>query len=352
MIDNDFLLDEDDELEDGFDSSGLESEDEEDEDSGSREKSGPKLDSSVYEGRLSSLELDYIKLYDTISKSEDIKEACTYIVSANPTHTSSMTINFVIKEMFQLQGHHRMQSTLYSPTGLMSSDELAAVTGEEEDLDFNTQYAEEARDLITRFIGYLAGRDLSDESINSQRRKRRQIPAFLIFLFSAGMYDLIMDCPTLPEYYQNQIKEAFKRINQSKHDVVEELAQEYERRGREKVAQRVRDLGLSWFDKEPAEVKAAAQFRDLNITEDDIDTYRMYRGKFTNISKAITLDTISNLIDVAIDPERGIYEKLKDKTRTEAINDVKAEYKRFVDREDPSKSEIASKVIFKTLRED
>lgn len=350
MIDNDFLLDEDDDLNDGFDASDISSDDDQEDDS-SKEKSGPKLDSSVYEGRMSSLELDYIKLYDTISKSEDIKEACTYIVGANPAHTSSMTIGYIIKDMFQLQGHHRMQSTLYSPTSLMSAEDVATVFGEEEDQDFNAQYAEEARDLITRFIGYLADRDLSDESVNSQRRKRRQIPAFLIFLFSAGMYDLILDCPTLPEYYQNQVKEAFRRINQSKHDVVEELAQEYEKEGRPEVASRVRELGLSWFDKEPAEIKTSAQFRDLNISNDDVETYRKYRGKFTNISRALTLDTISNLIDVAVDPERGIYEKLKDKTRTEAINDVKAEYKRFVDREDPSKSEIASKVIFKTLRD-
>lgn len=352
MIDDDFLLDEDDELEDGFDSSGLSSEDDElEDDESSKESSGPKMDVSVYEGRMSTLELDYIKLYDTISKTTDIKEACTYVVGANPTHTSSMMVSWVIKEMFQLQGHHRMQSTLYSPTGLMTSDELAGVTGEEDDLDFNEQYAEEARDLITRFIGYLANRDLSDESASSKRRKKRQIPAFLIFLFSAGMYDLILDCPTLPEYYQTQVKEAFKRINQSKHDVVEELAKAYEERGRNAIAVRVRDLGISWFDREPAEVKAAAQFRDLGITDEDIETYRLYRGKFTNISKALTLDTVSNLIDVAIDPDRGIYEKLKDKTRTDAIIDVKTEYKRFVDREDPSKSEIASKVIFKTLRD-
>lgn len=354
MIDDDFLLNDDDEFEEDLSSSALEEDNpfEDDEESSSdRDKRGPKLDSSVYEGRMSSLELEYIKLYDAVSKCEDIKDACTYIVGANPTHTSSSTIGFIIKDMFHLQGHHRMQSTLYTPSGLMSSEEFANAMGESEDEDFNVQYAEEARDLITRFIGYLADRDLSDESISSQRRKKRQIPAFLIFLFSSGMYDLILDCPTLPEYYQKQVKEAFHRINQSKHEVVEELAQEYERLGRPKVGAKVRELGLSWFDKEPAEIKSAAQFRDLEITNDDVETYRQFRGKFTNISRALTLDTISNLIDVAIDPDRGIYEKLKDKTRTEAINDVKEEYKRFVDREDPAKSEIASKVIFKTLRD-
>lgn len=354
MIDNDFLLDEEDEYEDGLlsgeaeDENPFEGEDEESESS----RSGPKFDSSVYEGKMSTLELDLIKTYDSVIKSEDIKEACTYIVNVNPVHTSSTTVGYIIKEMFQLQGHHRMQNTLYGPSGLLSSEELATALGEEDDDSFNTQYAQEAQDLITRFIGYLADRDLSDESITSQRRKKRQIPAFIIFLFSSGMYDLILDCPTLPDYYQVQVKEAFKRINDSKHEVVRELAEEYNKAGRPRVAERVMELGLSWFDKEPAEIKTSAQFRDLEITEDDVDIYRQYRGKFTNISKAITLDTISNLIDVVIDPEKGIYEKLKDKTRTEAINDVKAEYKRFVDREDPAKSEIASKVIFKTLRED
>ena len=40
---------------------------------------------------------------------------------------------------------------------------------------------------------------------------------------------------------------------------------------------------------------------------------------------------------------------VKDKTRTEAINDVKKEYKKFVETEDPQHSELASKVIFKEL---
>lgn len=352
MIDDDFLLDEEDEFEDGLSGNEENSFDEDDPDNGEKARSNPRIDSSVYEGKMSTFELDLIKIYDSVSKSLDIKEACSYVVNAIPAHTSSATAAYVIKDMFHLQGHHRMVNTLDSPKGLLSSEELATVLGEEDDDDFNALYAREAQDLITRFIGYLADRDLSEESISSLRRKKRQIPAFIIFLFSSGMYDLIMDCPTLPEYYRNQVKEAFKKINEKKYEVVKELAKKYEEVGRHEVAVRVNELGVSWFDHEPAEIKTNTQYRDLGITNEDVEIYRQYRSKFTNISKALTLETVSGYIDVVVDAENGIYEKLKDKTRTEAINDVKAEYKRFVEREDPSKSEIANKVIFKTLRED
>lgn len=352
MIDDDFLLDENDEYDDGLSSVSFESPEEEPEEP----QSTTRYNAEAYKGKMSTLELELIKMYDEVSKAGDIKEACTTVISAIPIHTAASTVNSVIKEMFHLQGHHRMVNTLNlddgAYRGLLSSEELANVLGEEDDDSFNEQYAREAQDLITRFIDYLANRDLTGESINSLRRKKRQIPAFIIFLFASGMYDLILDCPTLPEYYQKQVKQAFQKISDEKRAVVEELAKKYEEVGREKVAERVRELGTAWFDHEPAEIKINARYKDLNITTDDIEIYRLYRSKFTNISKSLTLEMVSELIEVAIDPEKGVYERLKDKTRTDAVNDVKDEYKKFVEREDPSKSEIARKVIFNTLRED
>ena len=44
-----------------------------------------------------------------------------------------------------------------------------------------------------------------------------------------------------------------------------------------------------------------------------------------------------------------IYEKLKDKTRTDAISDVKQVYKEW-SKENPIDSELASKIIWKDLK--
>lgn len=352
MIDDDFLLDENDEYDDGLSSIGIDPEEEESDEL----LPSTKYNAEAYKGKMSSLELDLIKMYDEVLKSADVKEACSTILSAIPHHTSSNTVGNLIKEIFHLQGHHRMVNTLNlddgAYRGLLSSEDIASVLGEEDDDSFNEQYAKEAQELITRFIDYLANRDLSGDSINSIRKKKRQIPAFIIFLFQAGMYDLILDCPTLPEYYQKQVKQAFNKINEEKRTVVEDLAKAYEAAGRTNVAERVRELGTAWFDHEPAEIKTNARYKDLKITAEDVDIYRLYRSRFTNISKSLTLEVVSELIEVAIDPEKGIYERLKDKTRTDAIDEVKDEYRKFVEREDPSKSEIARKVIFNTLRED
>lgn len=173
----------------------------------------------------------------------------------------------------------------------------------------------------------MATRDISKDSIISKRRKQRQIPAFIIFLFSSGMYDLIVECPTMPEEYATQIKEAMRKILKAKYDIVEELAKKYEEMGRQAVADRVRKLQLSWFNKEPAEIRSSAEYSDLELTYDDVLVYREYRSRFTNTSRAITQDIISDMIEVVIDKEAGVYERLKDKTRSDAISDVKQVYK-------------------------
>ena len=105
-------------------------------------------------------------------------------------------------------------------------------------------------------------------------------------------------------------------------------------------------MQLAWFTKEPAEIKTALPYRDLELTYDDILIYREYRSKYTNISKSITQDTISDFIEVVVDPEAGIYQKLKDKTRSEAINEVKQIYKNWA-KENPVDSDLANKVIWK-----
>jgi predicted metal-dependent hydrolase len=152
----------------------------------------------------------------------------------------------------------------------------------------------------------------------------------------------------MPKEYADQIERAFERLTKTKYDIVEDLARRYEEMGRQKVADKVRKAGLSWFDKEPAEIRTAAEYADLDLTYDDVIIYREYRAKFMNSSKVITQDVISDLIEVVIDPEAGVYEKLKDKTRAEAIADVKQTYKAWA-KDNPVDSDLATKVIWKDV---
>jgi hypothetical protein len=105
---------------------------------------------------------------------------------------------------------------------------------------------------------------------------------------------------------------------------------------------------LSWFDREPAEIRILSEYSDLELTYEDVQLYREYRAKFTNASKSITQDMISDLIEVYQDPEAGIYEKLKDKTRSEAIADVKQVWKQWI-AENAQDSELAKKIIWKSI---
>jgi hypothetical protein len=351
-MDDDYILDEDDDEvdPDAFIGTSQEGALDEDDDGSSDDSDVPDLNEAAYEGKLSKDEIWLIKAYDDIARADGIQEAATVVVTANPQHTSTQTINSIIKDLLHKQGHSRMQNIRFTPGQLLRGEDVDMEMGEDDDGSFNTRYAEEARQQIDRFIAYLAGRDLSQDSAVSKRRKQRQIPAFIILLFSAGMFDLIINCPSMPKDYQDQITAALKKISDTKYAIVEELAQRYEELGRKEVAARVREVGLAWFTKEPAEIKYAAEYRDLKLTSEDVAVYREYRSRFTNTSSAITLDVISDMIEVVIDPEKGISEKLRDKTRTEAINDVKKEYSKFVENEDPENSELAKKVIFKELK--
>lgn len=349
MDEDDFLLDEEDEdtylspeeITDSDDDEGDESEDDD----------STKIDTSLYQGKLSDDELWLITAYNDITKCKEIEEAASIVVMANPQHTSTNTVAQIIKDMFHKQGHSRMQNTKYQQGPLRGEDMKGIVDDENDDVDIeiNNELMEEIKSMVDAFIGYLASRDLSGDSVTSRRRKQRQIPAFIIFMFSSGIYDFILGCPSMPAEYQDQITFALKKINQAKYDILEEMANKYDEAGRHEVAQKARDMGLSWFYREPAEVRTAAEYRDLNLTAADIDIYREYRPKYTNLTSALTQDVISDYIEVVLDPKKGIYEKLKDKTRSEAINDVKRVFKEWATQYQPENSGLADKLIFKNI---
>lgn len=356
-MEDDYLFGDDEELEEGF-YQPAEDEDEESDD-GSEEneedaaEGSKKAGSAGYEGQLTKDEIWLMSAYDDIvaagrnNKENAIEDAATIIVQANPKHTAAATIGYIVKDLFQKQGHSRMQNSVYTPDTPLRGEDVDEEFNWSEDTRFNRFFTEEARAQIARFIYYLANRDLSKDSVVSRRRKQRQLPAFIIFLFSSGLYDLILNCPTMPVVYAKQINNALQKITEAKYDVVEKLAQEYEKRGRDKIADRVRKKQVAWFSKEPAEIRTASEYADLDLTYDDVVVYREYRNRFTNISKSITQDVIADLIEVVIDENAGIYEKLKDKTRAEAIADVKQVYKEWS--KDNASTELADKVIWKEI---
>ena len=357
MNDDDYMLNDDDELvEDQY---YQQSDDDEEDELGSMpeeediSEKPKRTDSSIYGGRLTKTEIEFSSSYDDImdaaknSKGNTIEDAASIVVWANPKHNSQATIGHILQEMFHKQGHSRMQNSSYTPSSLKGED-LDMDLYLEDDSGFNRKFAQEARDQITRFIDYLANRDLSKDSVISRRRKERQLPAFIIFLFSSGMYDLVLNCPTMPKEYAVQVDSAFERLMKAKYQIIEDLAKRYEEMGRPKVAERVRKLQTAWFLREPAEIRVTSEYADLDLTYEDVVIYREYRSKFMNSSKVITQDVISDLIEVVIDPEAGIYEKLKDKTRAEAIADVKQVYKEWA-KDNPVDSSLASSVIWKKV---
>ena len=350
MDEDDFLLDEEDE--DTYLSPDDTTESEDDDSGDSQEDDdSAKIDESLYQGKLSGDELWLITAYNDVQKSKEVEEAATIIVMANPQHTSTNTVAQIIKDMFQKQGHSRMQATQYSQ-GLLRGDDMKGIADDDNDdvdIEVNNELMEEIKNMVNEFIGYLANRDLSGDSVTSRRRKQRQIPAFIIFMFSSGIYDFILGCSNMPAEYQDQITFALKKINQAKYDILEQMIKKYEEAGRPEVAQKAREMGLSWFYREPAEVRTAAEYRDLNLTADDIAIYREFRPKYTNLTSALTQEVISDYIEVVVDSKKGIYEKLKDKTRSEAINDVKKVFKEWASQYQPENSELAEKLIFNNI---
>lgn len=338
-----------------------EDEDEESEENGSDSEDldlddSTPVDVASYAGKMTKQEIWLSSAYDDIiaagknNKDGAIEDAATTVVMANPKHTAVVTVGNIIKELFHKQGHSRMQNSIYTPDTPLRGEDVDIDFLGEDDSGFNKVFAQDAREQIARFIDYLATRDLSKDSLTSRRRKLRHIPAFIIFLFSSGMYDLIINCPTMPKVYQHQIDLALEKIMEAKYDIVEELAKKYEECGRKEVADRVRKMQISWFYKEPAEIRTASEYSDLNLTYDDVVIYREYRSRFTNISRAITQDVISDFVETCVDEEKGIFEKLKDKTRSDAIADVKQLYKDW-SKENPLDSDLAKKIIWKDVDE-
>lgn len=356
-MDDEYLIDDAEELnEDGYFNNSEEQEDEDPEEFEEELKENPEdvtLDESQ-KGKLTERELDFILKYDDIKKEGKaagdnmLLDMLTIIVASNPQHSSQKTINDLVRSILGKTGKNRVTNSIYTPDEMLSGQDVDEDFLGDDASKFNRELIEEARSLIADFIDFLANRDLSKDSAFSKRRKLRQIPAFIIFLFSSGLYDLILNCPTMPKEYDDQINHAFQVIMKTKYDIVEQLAREYEARGRQIVADRVRKLGLAWFDREPAEIRILSDYQDLGLTYDDVVLYREFRSKFTNTSKTITQDTISDLIEVYQDPEAGIYEKLKDKTRSEAISDVKQVWKNWIS-DNARDSDLAKKIIWKSI---
>lgn len=350
MNEDDFLFgdEEDEDLDSYIVSAPDEDESDEDDETSLEEDESTEIDEEAYKGKLSEDEIKLIKAYNDIAKSSSLVDSLIVVVNSNPRHTSSMLILNKVKELMNRQAHSRLPSTKYKPNPLRGEDvnEILDEGNNDTDVEINAEFTSEMRDLIDGFINYLATRDLSKDSVSSRRKKQRILPAFIIFMFNSGMYDFVVASPAMPAEYQDQINFTLKKITEEKLKVVEELAEKYDSVGRPAVAKKVRDMGLSWFDREPAEIMVLAEYKYLNITSSDLAIYREFRPRFTNLSKSITQDVVSDYVEVVLDAKKGIYEKLKDKTRADAITDMKKTFKEWVEKYQPDKSGLATKLIF------
>lgn len=291
-------------------------------------------------------EIELSKTYDDIVRSGSLRDVVTYVVAAMPSNSSSVTIGNIVNDIMNSGGRKRVVTNAHISEGLLKSSDIDVLEGEyTTDNDFNNRIEQNNRDLVWRFIEYLASADLSKCNAKGRENKQRRIPAFIIYLFSCGLYGLLINCPTLPKIYKDMVDNALFKLNESKYDLVEELAQKYEEAKRPEVANRVRQLKLVFLDKEPAELANSSEVRDLKLTSDDISIYKSVRNKYVNISKSITQEVASDLIEVVVDEESGITKKLKDKVRGQAITEVKAEFIKFAEN---NKSDIdtATNILF------
>ena len=253
MEDEDYLLDDDDELVEYYPPVGEDESEDEEGDDGGEESSDldssdidiDEADSSAYHGKMTSKEVWLSTAYDDIvkvaqkDKDNAIEVAALTVVRANPRHTSAVTAAKIVGELFNRQGHNRIVNSIYTPDTPLMGEDVDEEFLQESDGGFNRHFTDEAREQIAEFVEYLSNRDLSQDSVISRRRKQRQLPAFIIFLFSSGMYDLLINCPTMPEEYAKQISSALREITSKKYDIVEELAKRYEEAGR--------PLSTAWF---------------------------------------------------------------------------------------------------------
>lgn len=271
------------------------------------------------------------------------------VVLSSLKNTSNYTAEKITKDIMQKQGHARIPATVYSPEPLRGSDlDSDFFMDEGSDSEAETErMRKELQRLIDGFVDYLANRDTSKDSVVMKKKKARHLPAFILYMFNLGAYQMMIDCQTMPRFFKKQIDSAMAGINKQKYDIVESLARRYEEKGRPLVAERVRQLQLAWFDKEPSMITGRKAYEDLDLTFDDVLTYREFRSKFINTSKTITLEVISDYIEVC-DPSTGVYYKLKDKTRYEAIIEVKELWKEYCkDNADTQGQELANNLMFK-----
>lgn len=335
-LEDSYLIQTGDEEEDNDDPFAL---DEEDEDT-------IKIDEEDY-GKFTQFEIDCITAYSRLQKAKELMDSVAIVLDLNPTHTSKQTTSFVLKEIFGQQAHNRMQNLQYNPDGLVTGAQVDEALEIDESSDFNEKIRERRKEQIAKFVDYLANRDLSKDSVVSRKKKQRQLPAFIILLFSSGnLYEYIIDCPTMPKVYQRMINLLFNRINKMKAEVIEDLAKGYEEAGRQNVADRVREQGIRWFKREPAEILTISQYKDLNLTQDDINIYKKYRARWTNLSYSLTQDIVSEYIHAVEDEKKGIERQLKDRVRADAITDVKKLFKEWVANYDKENEDIANNLIF------
>lgn len=316
---------------------------------GEGEEKKPKtMAVSNYDGLLSGREATMIVAYDDFEKNgkeEKISSLLISLVNQIPKHTSAKLKQDVVKGIMDSQGHNRYVASIYSPEEVLTDKDVRSALGEDTGSDeFNKEYSKALRKHIARFVDYLANRDLSKDSITSAAAKKKQLPAFIIYLFSIGSYDLIVDCPTMPPEYDSQIKNALKSLESEKFKIVEELADRYDEEGRPEVAAKVRKLKLTWFNRQPSQIKT---YTDVVMTEKDVKIYKEFRSRFLNVSKSITKEAASDLIEVVVDKKKAISKKLKDKGQRRAIEDVKALYKQWAaDNGTDSDSEFAHDLIW------
>lgn len=315
---------------------------------------------------ITNLELKYIHDYDRITAleknlrsktgpaAESAKEELVKIlISAHPVHTSGSTVESIKKVLLMKQGkdHKRLSGSVYKGSQLNSEDvkDFEGGGSSDEDYRINTAVTEEATRLVDRFFAYLLTLPNPKDDEFTKRIKRRHIPAFIIFLFNAGLYNLLPGCNNIPPAYKKQIDSAFDKMNKSRMQIIEDIIKEYEAAGRHEVANKVREVQMSWFNREPAKLKTSAWGKELNLTDDDIRIYKKYRNKYLNIT-SVAQQVISEYIQVIINEDAGIYEKLKDKTRGEAIVKVKNLWKEWV-KDQGITSDVARKIIWNDLDE-
>ena len=77
----------------------------------------------------------------------------------------------------------------------------------------------------------------------------------------------------------------------------------------------------------------------------DVEIYKKFRTKYNNISTSITQEVISDYIEVVVDEKKGITDKLKDKTRTQAVDDVKRLYIDWA-KENTDNANLASQLVY------